>query len=966
MKIVVQLVPARNSDDLIPITYGCRSDEHIPRLLQLLNKHGTGHVPTYTSIGEYPDEPLGDKDISRIKKYSRKKEVLGARALAIDIDVRPGSDKNTVYQTPQEAIAAIKTAIDCGMPRPTRLVATGGGYHLWWDIDELVSTSSYVAMIRALKKQLPVWGLIADTAPGANPSGIMRTVGSVNAKRGGAIVKEKQYRAPYSVSEMSKLLDVANEEDSDSDAVGTGYTGMFEESHAPMDAGEVYKTCAQLQRFKTEPKAIGYPVYFDMLTVAARTTHPEGLAHKLTSFDKDWYNKDTVQSKLEEAINNTGGPASCSTFNSHAPGVCSGCPHFNEAVNMNPVVLTDMRLRSAEQLEQVKKIAETPTDELLDSLTALEQMSTNTNGYTDTVDGIKLPKGYVLHPKSAMLYYKKKSPSDDGEEEEKLIPVSHGVFVPHFWYTSMDNTKGRDVALMAGVVYTPNRKPLKRIVDIRNVMENAAKELITIQVDDCSPHKSGLANFYRSWRRSTPGIDLVGEFGYSDTNHTFAGYSRIIDSKGESQLQAFTTDMMNLAEKIGGEKGSFSKWRQGVQGFFDSHASMSQKMQFLHSAASPLIYLGGAPGALVLSVVGETGAGKTFGHKIAHSFWGKDIPTTVPSASTPKSLLKSLTELQHMPFMLDETTRMSAENKASFIFDLSGGAEGNRLGAGAGGAGMVEGGMWNNSLLLTSNDGWLRHQQGDADERRAKIARIAEIRCTPSTSPDIEVVAAGLEATIRGNHGVGWVPYMQHILKEHTPESISQELAKARRKWRERIGGGERRGITRFTLDLIAFSDIASKLLVDAGIFEEGTFDDVLDQAVRDIICFSDQHESELDVTDIVEAYRLEHIRDFVVLGDNGQPVDGAQPMALRGWHHEGSMFVSRKLFDDYVSKHLGVSISSVLALVRKSGLLCGVNPEDGARATRKNTLSYRSSPIHKSRTWCYVFPDKESEADQQ
>ena len=114
----------------------------------------------------------------------KAQDVACVRGFWLDIDVGAvKAEHGQGYATLDEAKAAVKAfRIAAGLPRPTHVVCSGSGLHVYWVVDapiEPVQWLVYAKMFKALTKSL---GLLADPTRTADIASLMRVPGTFNFK----------------------------------------------------------------------------------------------------------------------------------------------------------------------------------------------------------------------------------------------------------------------------------------------------------------------------------------------------------------------------------------------------------------------------------------------------------------------------------------------------------------------------------------------------------------------------------------------------------------------------------------------------------------------------------------------------------------------------------------------------------------------------------------------------------------
>ena len=113
-------------------------------------------------------------------KGERSKEgAFELKSLYLDIDVKTGA-----YADTAAAAAALKAFMKAtGLPRPTLIVATGGGgVHVHWVLDRALKVADWLTLAAALKNATKQHGLITDEGVTADAARILRVPDTVNWK----------------------------------------------------------------------------------------------------------------------------------------------------------------------------------------------------------------------------------------------------------------------------------------------------------------------------------------------------------------------------------------------------------------------------------------------------------------------------------------------------------------------------------------------------------------------------------------------------------------------------------------------------------------------------------------------------------------------------------------------------------------------------------------------------------------
>lgn len=101
------------------------------------------------------------------------------KSLWIDVDCGPEKP----YQKKDQALAAAKSfCFACKFPKPSMIIDSGGGIHLYWCFDALIDVSEWIPLSNDLKKLCELNGFGIDPSVMGDAARVMRVPGSYNFK----------------------------------------------------------------------------------------------------------------------------------------------------------------------------------------------------------------------------------------------------------------------------------------------------------------------------------------------------------------------------------------------------------------------------------------------------------------------------------------------------------------------------------------------------------------------------------------------------------------------------------------------------------------------------------------------------------------------------------------------------------------------------------------------------------------
>ena len=144
----------------------------------------------------------GDED------YRTQDNVLLLNAHRVDIDA--GADKfakdpEGTYETRDDALAALLSAIRKGFPKPSIIVGSGAGLHVYWTLDEAVDRLTWKLTAKLLNAAGKALGLKIDVVCTADEARVLRPIGTLH-KSGERVRIIKATDAVYDHTDLSLTL----------------------------------------------------------------------------------------------------------------------------------------------------------------------------------------------------------------------------------------------------------------------------------------------------------------------------------------------------------------------------------------------------------------------------------------------------------------------------------------------------------------------------------------------------------------------------------------------------------------------------------------------------------------------------------------------------------------------------------------------------------------------------------------
>lgn len=292
------------------------------------------------------------------------------KAIWIDCDVKPGDPDH--YHTMTEAFDALEGFwTKVGLPAPSVVVNSGGGWHVYWISDTPMSPDDWRPYAEGLKALLLREGVLCDTGLTTDIARILRVPGTLNHKytpprpvellhlgqaydftsalsvlRGVAPVKHttaapaaaRPVIEPGHENEFDNGPDRAFEELAGADDLAAG---IVRRSSLPLDPGPVFEKCGFMRHAKDTGGA-DYDNTLWMYSVLCATFLENGnaIAHEISKGHPTYTYAETQQMyerKLADRARGIGYP-SCTTIHSANCKHCATCSFL--AAGKSPLHLT--------------------------------------------------------------------------------------------------------------------------------------------------------------------------------------------------------------------------------------------------------------------------------------------------------------------------------------------------------------------------------------------------------------------------------------------------------------------------------------------------------------------------------------------------------------------------------------------------------------------------------------------------
>jgi hypothetical protein len=336
--------------------------------------------------------------LSRHNGRRDRDNAIALQAVWMDIDVDPADDKK--YSTVAEAIVSLFWFCDqLGIPRPSFIVASGGGVHAYWLSRRALAVNEWQLFANALKAVAKNSKLKLDAGVTGDAARVLRVPDTNNWKYG---APRPVYLLPKYCTGIQHDFAAVFEKILGENTIPSGRPKIAEAfknfelknlgegiviDEIPLQPFEPIKAeCGWLRTaYETGGKQYEQPQWNLKILCATFMENGRELAHLLSNKHPNYTVAETDEKfdiKLRERQNNPKlGWPSCKTIRdaqpSGQPSVCDQCQHFSKGKSPLHLAMQwgqEYSKRRAEQIAENIKIGDDVTESLLPQIMSLAEM----------------------------------------------------------------------------------------------------------------------------------------------------------------------------------------------------------------------------------------------------------------------------------------------------------------------------------------------------------------------------------------------------------------------------------------------------------------------------------------------------------------------------------------------------------------------------------------------------------------
>jgi hypothetical protein len=685
-----------------------------------------------------------------------QQNAVALKSLFIDLDAK-GLDKNS-YATPDDALQALMAFLKAsGMPPPSLIVASGGGYHCYWTLVPALAPDDWKPLAHALAEATKQFGLKCDTQCTIDSARVLRVPDTLNRKtdpgkpvriigtpRGDYLVSYiEQILAPYKAVLPAKVTVTSSPLPPRPPIPGVSpLAAGIEIFKAPLiNLDEIAKECPFVnEAIATGGKDYGNPLWNITTFLSTFTEGQEDDAHRMAKAHKDYARQSTQElferKEREKARSNLGWP-SCAAISGSGSKHCQSCRHF--------------------------PLGRTPFHPVW---SATQRASAPMGGTQGVV-----PAGSVPQPDDVPDGYRRDAQGlvskvvRDDSGADQLTLISN--------YPMTDPWLQEDPSRLHFTTTTQRGKDRHVFIDTEVINGQGMRTSLQLQgfmLPEKPTGVTAVGRFLMSWvekLQKTRDSVTTQPFGWDVADGGVVGFSfggRLWTPTGDKQA---TGDDRVLTKKYQ-PTGHRSHWDTAAKLIFDQ-GRPDLEVILASAFAAPLMKFTGHRGTLLSVYSSESGIGKTTALNTAAAVWGRPKTTVQMLDDTGNSVMNSLGRIRSLPLYWDELKTEDQHRKfVSLTFQVTGGRERARL---TQKITQRETGEWETLFISASNDSLLDFVVKNTSTTPAGLYRIFEyeVAYVPPTAAGqiLSSKAQLITAKLEENHSHVGLDYAKFLGANH-------------------------------------------------------------------------------------------------------------------------------------------------------------------------------------------------------
>ena len=680
------------------------------------------------------------------KKVRAQANALYLKNFFLDIDC---GEKWPLKNQDEGKLELIKFIRETGLPAPA-VVNSGNGLYAHWILDEAIPATTWRTTAFLLKNIVAEYSpsLGGDASRTSDSASVLRAPGTTNRKPGRpekpvVIIRDSE---PVHFATFAKHLETAAKKKKINCAAVQAprpatdlNADFYVPQGSPSDAARVASRCAQLGKMRSSGGDIIEPLWYACIGVLIFCTDGDTVVHEWSA-GYPGYSRTETDTKIAQWRGSGMGPTTCAKFGSENAAGCIGCPHNGKI--RSPIVLG----RPDPVALQVPDEDCPPPDR-----------------YRRAADGL-----FVEEEGTWFKFY--------GHD---LYPAC----------LAWDESLGYEVTVIKHRL--PHEGDMECVV--RSALVHDPKALLTTLADNhvkIVGHKEKkcmvgyLESYQERLQRQRSMTMLLCQMGWKTARNgkpMFVHGRKIFHEDGRVEEASLAKNVPTAATGFH-TAGSLEKWSAATEVFNQPGMEPYAFALLAGGFGAPLMKFTGFDGALV-SMVGESGAGKTMMLRMIHSVWGHHSALMMLRDDTKNAMVSRLGVYGNMPFTVDEITNIDGMELSDFVYKITQGRDKARQTRDAVERKLLN--TWNTIAVTTSNTALIDKLSGAKHDAMAEINRVFEYRVDKHPLFEGQVTTQ-LYWTLDENYGHAGEAYAKWLVQNI--ETVKVKLEQARAMVEEKCG----------------------------------------------------------------------------------------------------------------------------------------------------------------------------------
>lgn len=681
----------------------------------------------YIALGSFRQKEVEVPTPEGPKMRPRRKidNIAGMKCLYVDLDV--GADKP--YASKEAALGGLLALVKGGkVPRPSMVVDSGGGIHVYWCLDEVAPLDKWAPVAHAFKAYLIQSGLGIDPTVTGDPARVLRAPETINHKHNRRVRLLKHDGPSISLEAVRAL---AGEAKLDRPSMmlpqGPGAanvdeftSGVSERRKQPAFMAKIAERCpAMAEVAATRGAEQSEPYWMAMLHLASFCEDGEAMAQFMSSGHAGYSEAQTAD-KFQQRLavdRDTIGPTTCAAFSSYSTA-CLGCQYAGHI--KSPIVLgnaSDLPL---------------------------------------------MPAGFTLS--EGVLHRLVEEKNDEGE----LVTTQRRVC----WFL-IDNI---EMVVEGGITQLAVEWRAKKqgsprvtlfqlsdLADQRTFGRAAHSEGMSLQDTALKDYRVFMVAFSTLLQQHSDPVARQAPFGWSThQGGPWFGLGDVGLVPGDREEPINTGRSRAIVNQYAAT-GTMEEWRS-VSDFICAQGHAPLMAIYASSYAAPLMEFLGMSGVLVSAMSPGSGVGKSSAMELAASVWGHPVHTVHAVDDTPAMVSRKMSMTSGLPAYWDELrVKNDMHQLVKHVFRITQGKDKSRLNSDTS---FNLGTAWSTMMLICSNTSLFDYVLRDGGGH-AGFYRVLEFEVKPPPGGHPVNQMVSLFAKLRKNYGHAGRVYARHLVENH-------------------------------------------------------------------------------------------------------------------------------------------------------------------------------------------------------